>query len=229
MKIHIRRETLNLFAGEENLSILQITDIHLWFSTKVLKQLLLIINQEKPDVIVLTGDYYDLPQGARNFRKFLLEISQTNRVLFITGNHDVLWGKNVSSLLLNIPKVHYVEGFIFTHRTKKGNTFNFTSWENRKLLPMDLSKNILLIHNPEEILENELQGVHLLFAGHLHGCQFIFFKLKDGSNFPGNLYYKQCADRKKIKNTTLIVSKGLGDTLPLRWNCPKEVVLVTIV
>jgi len=53
-------------------------------------------------------------------------------------------------------------------------------------------------------------------------------KFKNSSNFPGNLYYKQCFDRREINHTTLFVSKGLGDTLPLHWNAPKEVVLVTV-
>jgi len=229
MNFNIREEKVRLFHGKENISIMQISDIHLWFSKKVLTQLIKIIQIKKPEFIVLTGDYYDLPQGARNFREFLLEIAQRNRVLFIVGNHDSLWGKKVSSLLLNLPNIDYLEEGVFSYRTKRGNMLNFTAWENRKLLPKDNSKNILLIHNPEEILEEELKGIALIFAGHLHGCQFIFFKFKDGSNFPGNLYYKQCVDRKKINNTMLIVSKGLGDTLPLRWNCPKEVVLVTII
>lgn len=230
MGIDIREETIELFDGEESITFLHISDIHLWFSTKVLKELREIILIQKPELIVLTGDYYDLPQGAESFRQFLIEISLTNRVLFIRGNHDGLFGKGVSNLLLNIPRVEYLESSVFHYITKKSNRLNITAWENREQLSSkSRAKNILLIHNPEDLVEKELEGIDVVFAGHLHGCQFIFFKFKNGTYFPGNLYYKHCADRKMIGETTLIVSRGLGDTLPLRWNCPKEVVFVKIV
>jgi len=34
--------------------------------------------------------------------------------------------------------------------------------------------------------------------------------------------------RWQLNNQTLIVSKGLGDTFPFRWNCPKEIVWIAI-
>lgn len=50
-------------------------------------------------------------------------------------------------------------------------------------------------------------GFDLVLAGHLHGGQLVRFELGP---------------------TTLIVSRGAGDSLPLRWRCPREVVLCEI-
>ncbi|HYC85716.1 MAG TPA: metallophosphoesterase [Chryseosolibacter sp.] len=207
----------------------QISDIHLWYSTRVLTALRSIVAETDPDIIVLTGDYYDIPAGARNFREFLLSISRRHLVIFIRGNHDSIYGSNVSGLLAGIPNCVCVEDSVFRYRSKAGHFYNITSWKNRKSLPApDNDVNIALIHNPERIKEKELSNISLILAGHLHGGQFIFFTSRDNSHFPGNLLYRHCTDRKQIGNTTLIVSKGLGDTLPLRWNCQKEIVRITI-
>jgi uncharacterized protein len=229
MEIVERQETICFYGGQEKLSIIHISDIHLWYSTTILKKLETIITKNNPDLIILTGDYYDTPKGAYNFRDFLCKISQKHTTLFIKGNHDNIYGTKISNLLLNIQNCFSVENNIYTLQSKKGNRYNLTSWENRQNLPrIKNDKNIILIHNPEKIKENELSNIDLILAGHLHGGQFIFFKTKNNSNFPGCLIYKHCADRKLINKTTLIVSKGLGDTFPLRLNCPKEIVKINI-
>ena len=188
-----------------------------------------IFTKQNPDLIALTGDYYDLPKGASNFREFLIRISQKHTVVFIKGNHDKLYGVKVSNLLLNIPNCFSVENSIYKYQSKNGHYYNVTSWENRHNLPDNINeKNIVLIHNPEKIKTEALSNIHLILAGHLHGGQFIFFKTKNNSNFPGCILFKHCADRKQIKNTTLIVSKGVGDTFPFRLNCPKEIVRIIV-
>lgn len=229
MKISERTERVSYFGGQEGLSLLHISDIHLWYSTKVLEELITLITKHAPDIIILTGDYYDLPRGAHNFRKFLLEVSQKHLVVFIRGNHDTIYGDKIAGLVLGIPNCICVEDSVFRYESKRGHFFNITSWKNKCNLPEQPNEvNIVLIHNPEKIKEKELSNIDLMLAGHLHGGQFIFFKLKDNSHFPGSLLYKHCTDRKKIGNTTLIISRGLGDTFPFRLNCPKEIVQVTI-
>lgn len=229
MEITERRENINFFDGKENLSIIHISDIHLWYSTTVLTKLEAIIDAHSPDLVLLTGDYYDLPKGAWHFREFLTRISRRQTIAFIKGNHDDLYGSKIAGLLLNIPNCFSLERSVYKYRSKRGYDYNITSWANRHALPAGTQeKNIVLIHNPEKIKTGQLANIQLILAGHLHGGQFIFFKTKNHSNFPGCILYKHCADRKQIMNTTLIVSKGLGDTFPFRWNCPKEVVLITI-
>lgn len=229
MEIVERQEKINFFGGNENLSIFHISDIHLWYSTGILKKIKAAINSNNPDLIILTGDYYDTPKGATNFREFLFTISKTYTVVLIKGNHDTIYGTKISNLLLDIPNCFSVENDLFKYRSRQGNIYNITSWRNKQNLPNNKTeKNIVLIHNPEKINIKELTNIHIILAGHLHGGQFIFFKTKNNSNFPGCLLYKHCADRKQIFNTTLIVSKGLGDTFPFRLNCPKEIIKITI-
>jgi hypothetical protein len=229
MEIVVRQEKINFFGGLENVSIIHISDIHLWYSTAILKKIEAIIISNDPDLIILTGDYYDLPRGAYNFREFLCKISQRHAVVFIKGNHDTIYGTKISNLLLDIPNCFSVENALYRYQSPQGHFYNITSWENKHNLPNNKNeKNIVLIHDPEKIKAKELSNIQLMLAGHLHGGQFIFFKTKNNSNFPACLFYKHCADRKQINNTTLIVSKGLGDTFSFRLNCPKEIVRITI-
>jgi len=229
MEIVERQEKVHFFGGRESMSMLHISDIHLWYSTNILRKIEASIVSNNPDLIVLTGDYYDLPIGARNFRAFLCKISQMHTVIFIKGNHDTIYGTKVSNLLLDIPNCYSVENSLYQYQSKQGYLYNITSWENRHHLPNNADeKNIVLIHNPEKIKVKEVSKIQLILAGHLHGGQFIFFKTKNNSNFPGSILYKHCADRKQLINTTLIVSKGLGDTFPFRLNCPKEIVRIDI-
>lgn len=229
MAIAERIEKINYFSGDENLSMLLISDIHLWYSKSILDDIEKVIEKNNPDLILMTGDYFDLPRGANIFREFLSKIAKVYKIAFIRGNHDLLYGDRISNLLLGIPNCFNVENAIFKYKSKQGYRYNITAWNNRfSLANLEDEKNIVLIHNPEKIVTNDLENINIILAGHLHGGQFIFFKTKDNSNFPGCLLYKHCTDRKQIGNTTLVVSKGLGDTLPFRLNCPKEVVIIKI-
>jgi len=229
MEITERLENINFFNGKENLSIMHISDVHLWYSVKILSKLKMLIATNNPDLIVLTGDYYDLPKGAHHFREFLIEQAKSHKIVFIKGNHDIIYGKRISGLLSGIPNCIDVENLVYTFKSKNGYLYHITSWKNKEQLPIHHNeKNIVLIHNPEKIKVNQLSKIDLILAGHLHGGQFIFFKTKNNSNFPGCILYKYCTDRRQIMNTILIVSKGLGDTFPFRFNCPKEIVNIAI-
>jgi len=229
MNIQLREETLAWHKGQESLTLLHISDIHVRFSKGILEKLKAIILQHHPDLIIFTGDYFDIPRGAHLFRDFLCTISLSYKIVFIRGNHDFVYGSRIANLLIGIPNCHCVESSVYTFISRNGFVYNITSWEQRhRLKQQTAEKNIVLIHNPEKLKENEMEGIDLILAGHLHGGQFILFSTAASNHFPGCLLYKHCTDRKQLTSTTLIVSKGLGDTFPLRFNCAKEVIQICI-
>lgn len=229
MPIQIREETLDLYNGDEAFAMLHISDIHVWFSMGILEKLKAIIFKTNPELVVFTGDYFDFPKGAYLFRDFLSEVSLNYKIVFIRGNHDFVYGSRIADLLVGIPNCFCVESSVYTFISAKEYVYNITSWAHRRqLLEQTTGKNIVLIHNPEKLKEKELDGIDLILAGHLHGGQFIFFKTRANAHFPGNLLYRYCTDRKQLNGTTVIISKGVGDTLPFRINCAKEVVRITI-
>jgi predicted MPP superfamily phosphohydrolase len=137
-------------------------------------------------------------------------------------------GRKVFNLLLDIPNCFYVGDALCSFVSRRGNKYNVGAWKHRALFQSkSTEKNIMLIHNPEKLFLDGLRHINLVLAGHLHGGQVIFFTYKR-SHYPGSLIYKHCSDRKQLNDTTLIVSKGIGDSVPFRFNCPREVVRITI-
>ena len=71
------------------------------------------------------------------------------------------------------------------------------------------------------------QGFDLILSGHLHGGQFVFYE-RGGKLYPGAFAYRWNGLRFQENGHTLLVSRGVRDTLPLRWNCPREVIVVDL-
>lgn len=89
--------------------------------------------------------------------------------------------------------------------------------------------NILLSHRPELIDIYAINNVDLVFCGHAHGGQFRI-PFVGGVIAPGQGYFPEITGGVyKQKNTTMILSRGIGNSLfPFRINNPPEVVLVTL-
>ena len=173
--------------------------------------------------MLLGGDYIDSKRGVIFFDHLINGLSMIENVVMIPGNHDFYFGiekikskaeKNNLHWLQNGEIVLEVNGtnFIITDQS------NFT--ENKNTI------KIALVHKPKAI-----EGINgkfdLAFAGHLHGAQFVFWQKKQ-SLYPGRLFYKYNRLKMKTKGLTYFINKGLGDTLPIRYNCTKEMILVSL-
>lgn len=230
MPITIRQEKVNIFDNGENLRLLHISDLHLRFSSRRLGELESILYSLDPDLVLMTGDYYDIPSAALLFRQFIETIASHYTVIFVKGNHDTLWGKKITQKLIGIYNCHDLDDNSYIYTSSRGFNYHFTTWKTGEMYHALNHKEarIILLHNPEELKNHSTDNISLILAGHLHGGQCIFYTTKNTSHFPGSLLYKYCCDRRTINKTELIVSKGLGDTLPIRINCPHEVTHITI-
>ena len=83
---------------------------------------------------------------------------------------------------------------------------------------------IVCAHNPRGWKRFSAAGYDLVLAGHLHGCQVVAWEYRD-CLVPGVLFYPHCVLRQQHRSTRLVVSRGVSDLLPIRWRCPREVVL----
>jgi predicted MPP superfamily phosphohydrolase len=86
--------------------------------------------------------------------------------------------------------------------------------------------SILCLHQPDGLPQLSA-GHDLVLAGHLHGGQVVLWQ-SDRGLYPGRLFYRWNILQARLGQCLCIISKGLGDTLPLRYNCPKDVVLVQV-
>jgi predicted MPP superfamily phosphohydrolase len=83
---------------------------------------------------------------------------------------------------------------------------------------------VLCAHNPRVWKTARQHGYDLVLAGHLHGCQMVAFEYRDRL-FPGAVFYPYCYLRHQCGSARLVVSRGVSDLVPIRWRCPREVVL----
>ncbi len=83
---------------------------------------------------------------------------------------------------------------------------------------------VLCAHNPRIWRRSRHDGYDLVLAGHLHGFQLVICEYRDRL-FPGAIFYPYCYLSQKRGSTRRVVSRGVSDLLPIRWMCPREVVL----
>jgi predicted MPP superfamily phosphohydrolase len=84
---------------------------------------------------------------------------------------------------------------------------------------------ILLAHDPRRLTEAQRLNIPLVLSGHTHGGQVVLpvIGAVAARKFP---VVSGIARRER---TTLFVSRGLGTVyVPIRINCPPEVVLLTL-
>jgi predicted MPP superfamily phosphohydrolase len=93
--------------------------------------------------------------------------------------------------------------------------------------PVDGDVRVLCAHNPQIWKTSHHAGYDLVLAGHLHGCQIVACVYRDRL-FPGAVLYPYCFLSHHRDSTRLVVSRGVSDLLPIRWRCPREVVLCCV-
>jgi predicted MPP superfamily phosphohydrolase len=212
------REYLLDFKELKDISILFLSDLHFnrW-SAVIAKKLTEKIEELNPTIICLGGDYLDSGKGFSILASFLENISQNRTIISVMGNHDIFWKKKLSSLFKNL-KINTLE-----EKNSEIILLKQLKFTCQNSVQNDSFFTILLSHKP---ITQVVSGINLTLSGHLHGCQFVFWQ-KSGNLYPGKLLYKNNYLDKKSNGTLQLVSKGLGDTIPIRYNCTKDLILIT--
>ena len=227
----IRHEVVGQPASSNRIRIAHLSDFHLWLSDRKLRQLEPIMAEWKPDVLALTGDYADTSVGRRLTITWIQRMAAIYPVCWVAGNHDRWWGRSFLHKLEAIPRAYPIDRRDTWITGKSGCRFRFTGWERiagHGTTGSAPEPTIVLLHNPAVIQPEQLRGGGkcLLLAGHLHGGQITLWRDSKGRPQPAASCYKWLVDRETIGDASLIVSRGLGDSLPFRFRAPKEIVFV---
>ncbi|UOQ52491.1 metallophosphoesterase [Hymenobacter cellulosivorans] len=218
------REETYLTATGPSFTVLYLSDLHLTsWSGPTIHQLEQTIARLNPRILLLGGDYVDCAKGLRHFARLLEFLADRELVFAVAGNHDVFFGVERLRQLAERNKLVWLTDTA-AHITLDGYQVRISADPTK--LTEDVDFSILCLHKPINI--TKLRSLpDLAFAGHLHGSQFVFWQSAKGL-FPGRLFYRWNILKTTVGRCLYLISKGLGDTLPIRYNCKKDVVFVTV-
>ena len=230
--------------------IAQISDLHNAEFGEVNEKLIALLAQSDPDIIVLTGDLIDSRHTdieiALNFARQAIKLAP---VYYVSGNHEarvheyadlkmglidagvtVLENQKVritreeeSITLMGIDDPSFREDYLF------GDAEFVARQAIENLQNESDGCTVLLSHRPELFDLYVDTGMDLVFSGHAHGGQFRL-PFVGGLVAPNQgLFPKYDAGQFTEENTTMIVSRGVGNSIiPIRFNNRPEIVHVTL-
>jgi uncharacterized protein len=190
-----------------------------------------LLLQERPDLIVLGGDY--VTWGDRQFVEDAAEsvarLTAPHGVFAVLGNHDDD---------RDMPRALSRRGLEVlrdarTRITVRGEPLDLAGlrfWtrkepEIRKILDGASPSTILLAHDPRRLREAAALGVPLVLAGHTHGGQVVI----PGFGAPAARKFPVLSGTATEQDTTMYVSRGVGTVyVPIRINCPPEVAMLKL-
>ncbi|MCW7469267.1 metallophosphoesterase [Leptospira kanakyensis] len=220
----IRKETYQSNCNDD-FSILFLSDLHFnGFNKTKVYEIIKKIEELNPTIILFGGDYIDSNKGLIQLKLLLLSLSHRKNLFAIAGNHDYFFGIDKIKECMEVNNVFWLEKQSFTFQIN--NTTIRIVGNLLKTEEKEFDFSILVLHNPKAI-DNLKDNHHSAFAGHLHGCQFVFWENKNGL-YPGKFFYKWNTLKAMKDDCQFFISKGLGDTLPIRFNCKRDMIFLQV-
>ncbi len=215
----VRREAVHLGLARP-LRVLYASDLHLgWRWTRgVPGQLVRAVREAAPDLILLGGDLADNRTGLPALRECVRDLVAVAPVYAVAGNHDARAG-----LAAVRAAVEAGGGRWLPDRPIAGPV----RIDGRIDPAMHAGPRLLCTHHPGDFPAAAAAGYGLVLAGHLHGGQCVL-ATRRGRLYPAAWVYRWHGLRFAERGAVLLVSRGAGDTLPVRFNCPREVILCTV-
>ena len=219
--LHVREERLS--ARQDACRLLYVSDIHLrnGRSSTLCRQVLDSVRRSRPDAVLLGGDLLDHPSELGTLTSLVATLQDVAPVLAIGGNHDDQIGLDRVGDAVTRGGGQWIHDAV-AHVSHNGRMIAVSGPEAAPHAQGHV--RILCAHNPRIWKTSRLAGYDLVLAGHLHGCQLVGWKFRDRL-FPGALFYPYCFLSHRSGSSRLVVSRGVSDLLPVRWRCPREVVL----
>lgn len=244
-KQHHALSFANLPEQMANYKIAQISDTHIgpFFSMEKLDRVLTMVAQEKPDLLVITGDLIDdlnlLTPTMERINRFFSTIPQG--IYYCWGNHEYFrnieaireaWKhspvyvlENNSRKVLDGERPFYLLGVDYPWADKKEDQqTKRRGFINRALSGVpDEAFRLLIAHHPDFFDNSFENNIPLTLAGHTHGGQVALF---GKSLLP--VQYKYMRGLYRQNGNYGYVSVGTGHWMPFRIGCPAEVTFFTL-
>ena len=223
--------------------VAQISDIHIggWMDRDRLKEVVDLLTKEKPDLLMITGDFLIGHQFNRASRQSLQDLIDVLSPLAISiptfavpGNHDYWTNIDAVRQMLVMCGITDLTNSVFT-LTREGKHLYLCGvddwWEGKPrlgLITEQIGKEgaaILLAHEPDFADKSAATGrFDLQISGHTHGGQIVLPFVGPpilpylGQKYPSGLY--------TIGEMYQYTNRGVGMArFPFRMNCRPEITI----
>lgn len=215
------------------LRIVYLSDLHFCrFSAAMADRLISAVRELDPGLVLLGGDYVDSSTGLVYFERLLRGMAEGRTVVAVAGNHDWWRLRRLRGIVEHVGG-YWLEGDGLClelngmrirvdgrgAKRDRDREDRRDDWEDEEL-------RILALHRPIDPV-GLASRYDLIFAGHLHGCQWVLWETEKGL-YPGRWFYRWNRLDWRSGDCHYLISKGLGDSLPMRLNCSKEILVVDI-
>lgn len=221
--------------------VVQISDIHMdgWMSFDRLSVLVELVNEQRPDLIAITGDF--VTSGAKRNERELIDalsaLEAADGAVAVLGNHDYIADQGLVRSIIRDSGTVELSNDLRTLR--RGDSVLHIAgvddfYQRRARLDLILKRlpeegaDILLAHEPDFAEVSAPTGrFDLQLSGHSHGGQFqipfigAVMRPRVGRIYPSGLY--------NVDEMLQYTNRGLGMLKPhLRFNCRPEITVLTL-
>jgi len=235
-------------AGLDGFRIALLSDFHYdpVFSVHPIRAAIGMVNDLRPDLIVLTGDFVSLPLlkrrdvesagAAEPCAQLLGQLKARHGLWAVLGNHDFYADPGVVGAALHAHGIQLLENASVPIEFN-GARFWLSGVNDVLSQTSDLSATlhnvpadeatVLLAHEPDYADYAARFPVDLQLSGHSHGGQ-VRFPFLPPLYLP-DLAHKYISGLYRIGPLTLYTNRGLGTVnIPVRLNCTPEITLLTL-
>jgi predicted MPP superfamily phosphohydrolase len=244
LKLCIQHRTIaipRLSHSVEPLRIAHLTDLHMSgrITRPYFERVVEETNALGPDIIAVTGDIVEREPCIDWLPQTLGRLRAEGGIYFVLGNHDrhvdvnrlkaALTGVGLIHLgaschELSIRGLPVILGGNALPWFGPASNFDECAPHDESGLPL----RIVLAHSPDEFAWAQSHDIDLMLAGHLHGGQ-VRLPLFGAIVSPSRHGVRYACGVFSAGNTVMHVSCGTGSLTPLRYNCPPEISLLTLV
>ena len=222
------------FSGKE-IRIAAISDVHLGNGTdkRALQRYVDMINAQKPDLILISGDLIDnsiTPVRQQRMEEELRELKAPMGIYMAAGNHEYISQIGQVEKFLQETPITLLRDSVVTlpcgiQIVGRDDRHNHRRKSLGELLDrVDRNKPIVVLdHQPYNLAEVDAAGVDIQLSGHTHRGQVWPLSLLT------DYIYEQSHGYRKWRNTHIYVSSGLSLWgPPFRIGTNSELAIITV-
>ena len=226
----------NLPPAWRGRKVVQLSDVHLGYILRAdfARRLVAMVNAEKPDLVVITGDLFDGGDGKLADLIAPLDALRAPRgIYFVTGNHETYLGVERAYTAIRATQVRILGDETVNIDGLQVIGISYPERGHSKVLAQAITKSpgfnpalpsILLYHGPTHIAEAKAAGINLQLSGHAHQGQIFPIQ------FISRLVYGRYYHGLHVEGDyTLYTSSGAGTWGPtMRTGNHPEIVVIRL-